>query len=75
VDGDVDEVRRLLDEGESVNGVDEHGDSSIMMALEFTHLELVQFLDDMGADLSVANNNGENLLHHSIFGGNVDCLK
>jgi hypothetical protein len=73
--GDVGEIRSLLDDGESVNCVTTVGNTPIVLAMRFTHLHVVQMLADKGADLTMVDNEGLNLLHNAADVGNVDCLK
>jgi hypothetical protein len=68
-DDDFGKVVKLLDDGESVNCVDRSdGSTPIMIALYVHHrLEVVQELADRGADLTMVDNDGKNLLHHAVY--------
>jgi ankyrin repeat protein len=61
-DGRVDEVRRLLDAGEDVNGVYISGLTHVMMALDWGQLVVVRLLHARGADLSRVDRDGCNVL-------------
>jgi hypothetical protein len=74
-DGRVDEVRRLLDAGEDVNGVYISGLTHVMMALDWGQLVVVRLLHARGADLSRVDRDGCNVLHHAAGRSNVDCIE
>ncbi len=52
--GDVEALRRLLDEGEDVNVLDRYGQTSLMKAASAGRVDVVRLLIDRGADLNRA---------------------
>ena len=51
--GDLDELRRLLDDtGTPIDAGDRYGASSLMMASNYGHVEVVRYLLDAGADVN-----------------------
>jgi hypothetical protein len=68
VEGDIVEIRRLLDDGESINCVDSAGNNPILMSMSCGHLHVVQMLADRGADLTIFDSSGWNLLHWATAG-------
>jgi hypothetical protein len=61
-DGDVDEVRRLLDAGADPNIRDDNGETPLFRALQGNHYEVAELLIDRGATVSIRNNMGKSLL-------------
>jgi ankyrin repeat protein len=74
-DGDEGEVMRHLDAGESINCVNEHGYTLVMIAAANNHRHLVQALVDRGVDLSIVDNGGWNALHLAAFVGDRDLIE
>jgi ankyrin repeat protein len=74
-DGRVEDVRRLLDAGEDVNGVDPGGTNHVMVALHNGQLAVVRLLHSRGAVLSRVYFRGRNALHGAAIGGSVDCIE
>jgi hypothetical protein len=73
--GDEDEVVRLLDDGESVNcAVSSSGATPIMLAMLYKRLRVVQALAYRGADFTMVNAVGWNLLHYAAFNGSRECI-
>jgi hypothetical protein len=76
VDGNVDVVSRCLDAGESVNCVHQSTwRTPIMIAMTYNRLHVVQLLADMGADLSMVDSRGFNLLHYAALGGKIEGIE
>ncbi|WP_455220469.1 ankyrin repeat domain-containing protein [Kaarinaea lacus] len=50
--GDCDKVRQLLNEGEDINALDEHGQTALMNAAHHGDFNLVKLLIEHGADLN-----------------------
>jgi hypothetical protein len=75
-DDDLGEVGRLIDDGESVNCVNQNtGSTPIMLALFRRELAIIQMLAERGADLSMVDNEGLNLLHNAALGGDRECTE
>ena len=56
---------------------DEDGDSLLMYALSYKDSsdELIRFIVDEGADQSITNKVGENILHSVVYSGRIDRLQ
>ncbi|XP_067653298.1 putative ankyrin repeat protein RF_0381 [Haliotis asinina] len=74
--GDVEMVNYVLsNEKVDVNGKVECGGTPVMLAARTGHLKVVQMLVSKDADLSLVNKRGENILHASCRGGDVEVVK
>ncbi|XP_046579025.1 ankyrin repeat domain-containing protein 50-like isoform X2 [Haliotis rubra] len=74
--GDVDVVEQILsDKNEDVNCTGEDGRSPVMCAASQGHGDVVTLLVEEGADLSLVDNEGENVLHVACLGGYEDIVK
>jgi ankyrin repeat protein len=67
--GDVREIAVLLILGEGINCANESGETPVSLALYAGHVEAAIALNQKGADLSMVNLQGANLLHQSVDGG------
>ncbi|XP_071109961.1 ankyrin repeat domain-containing protein 50-like [Haliotis cracherodii] len=73
--GDVEMVKYILLQGiVDVNSRGHYGRTAMMMAAEFGHGELFDFFMDKG-DLSLVDNDCNNILHVACLGGNVDVVQ
>jgi len=61
----------LLDNGADVNATNNSAMNPVLLAAEEGNLSWVMRLADKGADLIVADLDGNGLLHHAAIGGNV----
>ena len=52
-----------------------HKQTPLMTAVSFGHMTVVKYLVSIGCDLSVHDNEGNNILHVACRGGNVDMVK
>lgn len=50
--GDVNRVRKELDEGANINALDEHGQTALMNAVYWGNHEIAKFLIERGAELN-----------------------
>ncbi|XP_071085224.1 putative ankyrin repeat protein RF_0381 [Haliotis cracherodii] len=74
--GDIETVRRVLEkENVFINSRDKTGQTSVMMAAMAGHGGLVTFLVKEGADMSLANEGGDNILHQTCRGGDVETVR
>jgi ankyrin repeat protein len=73
-DGFVGKVEKLLDAGESVNSVNDLGQTPIMSALMYNDLHIFQVLADRGAALTMVSNKKANLLHYAAYSGYPECI-
>jgi len=58
-DGDLEQVRTLLDQGEEINSADNDGDTPLSMAAMYGHEVVVELLLGRGAEVDCVNNNQE----------------
>jgi hypothetical protein len=73
--GDVQAIVRLVAGGEDVNCVDDDGRTPVVRVLACGHgLDVVMALINIGADLSIVDNYGTNVVYAAAVGGNVDCI-
>jgi ankyrin repeat protein len=74
-EGDVDEVRQLLDKATSVNCVDfDDCMTPIMKALEHRHMDVVRLLHGRGADVTMVDEDDWNVLHYAAYGGHRESI-
>ncbi|KAL9961101.1 hypothetical protein ACROYT_G029985 [Oculina patagonica] len=68
--GDVTKIESLLSLGFSIESGDDHGRTPLMLAAVCDKLQAVECLLAKGANPSLEDNDGWNLLHYSSQGGN-----
>ncbi|XP_048242366.1 ankyrin repeat domain-containing protein 17-like [Haliotis rufescens] len=76
IGGNVDICKYLL--SKDIVGIESRGQynrTPVMTAASKGHRELFDFLVSKGCDLSVVDGNGDNILHVTCIGGNVDICK
>ncbi|XP_071098269.1 serine/threonine-protein phosphatase 6 regulatory ankyrin repeat subunit A-like [Haliotis cracherodii] len=74
--GNVDMVMHLI--SQKVCGIEsrgKYGRTPIMQAAFFGRIDVFELLLNEGADLSVADDDGDNILHVACLGGNVAMVK
>jgi hypothetical protein len=73
--GDSQAIARLVAGGEDVNCVNDRGNTPMIHVLACGHgLDVVNALIDIGADLSIVANNGDNVVHAVAYGGDIECI-
>jgi ankyrin repeat protein len=72
-DGNLDEVRSMIESGKNVNEQDEHGVTPLMLAAQNNHPAIVSFLLANGANPSLAEEYGNTALHYAKQC--VECAK
>ena len=65
--GDLDETKRLITNGTSVNARRADGSTSLSTASLHGHVALAEYLIEQGADVSGTNNDGNTPLHVAAF--------
>jgi len=73
--GDIQEARRLLDEGADVNEKDEGGRTALHWACQEGHLEFVKFLVEKGANLDTGDDVGFTPLQTSVGEDDINLVK
>lgn len=71
--GDIDQVQKLIDQGEDFNAADQRGSTPLHVAAIQGRLEIVEFLISAGADVNMKNDVlGWTPLYMAAFGGHDD---
>jgi ankyrin repeat protein len=71
-EGDLVEVRRLLDSGVDPNSVDEHGAGTLLTF----HPEMIEYLISRGADPNIqTNENGASVLAGLAYVNQLECVR
>ena len=65
----------LLDKGIKINHQSNRGWTALMSAVTNGHVEMVQFLIDNGADQTLKNENGSNVLEIAKYRNRVKIIK
>jgi ankyrin repeat protein len=65
---------KLLKSGANINAVNNEGDTSLMYAIRQGNVERSRFLINQGADLSIRNVRGQNVLDYAKIGGLKEIL-
>ena len=73
-EGDLDGVKRLLNLGEDVDGVDEDGNTALHFAAEVGSAEVTRLLLERSADANVGNDEGDRPLHKATINNHVDIV-
>ena len=71
----VEVVRLLLDKGASVNAVNHHNSTVLMLAARFGHAEIIRLLLDRGADITIRDRQGYNPLMIALKYGSFDVIR
>ncbi|XP_046543239.1 ankyrin repeat domain-containing protein 50-like [Haliotis rubra] len=72
--GDLDSVQQTLIEAD-VNSRGLHGRTAVMEAARRGLREMLHLLVNKGGDLSLIDDNGNNILHMACLGGNIEIVK
>jgi uncharacterized protein len=73
--GDIDGVKRLLDQGADVAVPDSAGEPALVLASLAGHADVVAVLLERGADIEARNKGGLTALHAAAYGGNLEVVK
>lgn len=70
--GDLERVRSLLNQGADINAKDEHGQTALMNAAHAGQLELVRLLIERGANLNVTAKYNLSALMLALIAGHTE---
>ena len=73
--GDVNEVKRLLEKGVNVNGQAMYGYTALIASACMGHVEVVNLLVAKGADINLRDGVGDTALKMASFGGHVEVVE
>jgi hypothetical protein len=74
-EGDLDQVREILDKSDHVNATDQHGNTAQMAAIASHRVDVLRLLISHGADVKMHNREGETALTLSAFSGQPEMIK
>jgi uncharacterized protein len=70
--GDLEHVRKLLDEGDDVNAENDNGETALLYAALKGNLEMVKLLIEREADVEARDKDGFTVLMAAASGGHLD---
>eukprot|EP01047_Picozoa_sp_COSAG01_P024139 COSAG01_NODE_1482_length_10160_cov_12.513567_12_plen_176_part_00 len=73
--GDVEGVRRRLDNGDDPNAPHRDGRSPLMISAGYDHVNVCEVLLNMGANVNAVNLNGATALMHAVAYNHLDVLR
>lgn len=71
-EGDLEEVKILIEKGININGQDDEGSTALIAAALAGHTEIINFLISKGADINIADNYGHTALTMVVEEGNYE---
>ncbi|XP_071084298.1 ankyrin repeat domain-containing protein 50-like isoform X1 [Haliotis cracherodii] len=74
-DGDLEEVKRLLSQGVDINCRGLGSWTPVMRAAWYGHRDVVELLVSKGADVSLVDEDGDNILHLACMRGHLETVK
>ncbi|XP_046375805.2 ankyrin repeat domain-containing protein 50-like [Haliotis rufescens] len=75
-EGNLQLVKKLLSEGRTdIESIGEYGRTAVMLAAEKGHRVVFDVLVNAGGDMTVVDDDGNNILHLACLGGNVDMVR
>jgi ankyrin repeat protein len=75
IDGEVQQVRKLLDAGADIGARSNEGNTPLHGAAYQGNEETVLLLLDAGADVNAANRHGETVLHIAVYGEQTGIVR
>jgi ankyrin repeat protein len=74
-EGDIEEVKQLLDNGANVDARDFIGRVPLMLASANGHVEMVRLLLEWKADVDAKDEDGDNALARAAWGGHAEIVQ
>ncbi|XP_048251276.1 inversin-like [Haliotis rufescens] len=74
-DGDLEEVKRLLSLGVNINSRGQFSRTPVMWAAVEGHRDVVELLESEGADVSLVDEDGYNILHFACIRGHLETVE
>jgi ankyrin repeat protein len=75
IDGDLEEVKRLLDDGVDVNSKNNVGSTPLYLACTFRHANVVKILIDRGANVNINTKNGRTPFQQACENNDATVVK
>lgn len=75
MEGDLEMVKRLLEQGADINQANSAGDTPLYVASEMGHVEVVRILIENGADINQAESNGQTPLMIAVESGHFEVVE
>lgn len=72
---DLDEIKRILNEGADVNATEGGGNTPLMEAAYYDNYEAMELFLEKGADIHRKNGYEQTALHLAANSGNTECIK
>lgn len=73
--GNAEELRRLIESGADINGMDSHGDTPLIVATWGKHVDCVKILLDSRVDVNKTNGEGRTALFCAALAGHAEILR
>ncbi len=73
--GNIEDVKRLLEQGAEVDAQDYYRETAMMWAARKGHLKIIEFLVGKGADVNARNNYGWTAIMNAAWRGRVDVVE
>jgi len=73
--GDLLRFEQLIAKGSNIHATDKFGKTSLMIACENCHVEVVNKLIALGADIALISTHGTNCFHYAAIVGNENIIR
>ena len=74
--GELDRVKRLIEEGADTDATDDCGRTALYEACYKGSLEMVKYLcEEAGANIAITDKDGRTALHEAARGNNIDVVR